>query len=411
MDTTRLLCTLILCTTGLATADEFQANVRTTGNQCNPALAVAADGEIVLVWTSYYSSSGRSNEIIGRYIDPNGDPISDEFQINAVRAGNQTEPAIAINDAGFLFAAWQGPGADGEEDIFARILDPNGVPVTEEIAVNAEAAGRQTCPSVAAGFAGTFVVVWESRLPEEVSDSIAVYGRRFDVNGAPIGQEFWTDESVYDCRYPDVAADAAGNFTVTWLQDRTSNTICACQFDANGVPVAEPFDVSTADIASTTHPSIAMALNGDFVVVWDGDPNRASLDDIHVRCFAWDGTPRSDPFVANSLREGPQQWPQVAMSDVNEFTVVWQHEHDDPNLATDISACRFDLDGHPVDVETKLNGYVADKQRYPEVATGLDGSLIAAWESDDQDGSGYGIFALVQPPGQIVDPNTNETSD
>ena len=68
MDTARLICTLVLCTMTAAIADEFQANVRTTGNQCNPALAIATDGGIVLVWSGYYSSSGRSNEIMARYL-------------------------------------------------------------------------------------------------------------------------------------------------------------------------------------------------------------------------------------------------------------------------------------------------------------------------------------------------------
>jgi len=411
MGITRLLGTLILCTAGLAIADEFQANVRTSGNQCNPALAVTTDGRAVLAWSSYYSSSGRSNEIVVRHLDPNGTPISDELQINAICAGNQTEPAVAIDDMGFLCVAWQGPGANDEEGIFACILDANDEFVSEEFPVNTDVTGRQTGPGIAVGPSGTFVVVWESQSLDEAGAGIAICGQRFDATGTLIGEEFWIDESEYDCRYPDVAADAAGNFTVAWLQDRTNKTICARQFDANGVPVTDPFDVSIADITSMTRPSVAMTPSGAFVIVWDGDPNRASLDDIHARCFAWDGTPHSDPFVVNSLRAGPQQWPQVAISEVNEFAVVWQHEHDDPNLATDIFACRFDFDGQPVDTEMKLNGYVAGKQRYPEVAMGPDGSMIAAWESDDQDGSGYGIFALVQPPGPIVDPKTHETAD
>jgi hypothetical protein len=252
---------------------------------------------------------------------------------------------------------------------------------------------------------GAFVVIWESQLPPEMSDSTVICGQRFDANCIPIGDEFWIDESAYDCRYPDIAGDAMGNFTVTWLQDRTNKTIRARQFDANGVAVADAFDVSIADITSITRPYIAMTSGGDFVIVWDGDPNRADSDDIHGRSFAYDGTPRTDPFLVNSLREGPQQWPQVAMSDTNEITVVWQHEHDDPDLSTDIFARTFDLDGHPVNLETKLNGYVAGKQRYPTVAQGPDGSLVAAWESDAQDGSGYGIFACFVPSATSVDPN------
>lgn len=411
MNTARLLCTLVLCTMGSAIADEFQANVRTTGNQCNPALALTADGGVVLVWSSYYSSSGRSNEIMACYFDPNGSPASDEFQINAIRAGNQTEPALAIDSMDFLYVVWQGPGIDGDEDIFARLLTPAGDPVMEEFVVNTNVTGRQVYPSVATSPNGAFVVVWESESPTESGARTAICGLRFDANSAPIGQELGLDGSTYDCRYPDVAADARGNFTVTWLQDRTNKTIRARQFDANGVPVADAFDVSIADITSMTRPSIAMTLNGEFVIVWDGDPNRADSDDIHARCFTDDGTPRTDPFLVNALRDGPQQWPQVAIADANEFTVVWQHEHDDPNLATDIFARTFDLDGQPVDEETKLNGYVAGKQRYPEVAMSPDGSLVAAWESDEQDGSGYGIFAWIQPPATVTDPNAEETID
>ncbi|MHC4521110.1 MAG: hypothetical protein ACYTAS_21155, partial [Planctomycetota bacterium] len=173
------------------------------------------------------------------------------------------------------------------------------------------------------------------------------------------------------------------------------NTIVARLFDSNGVASTEPFAVSTAGIASVTRPSIAMNEAGGFVVVWDGDPRLARLDDIHGRCFGPDGTPRSDPFVVNSLREGRQQWPQVAVDGNHGFIVVWQHEHEDPNVATDIFAQRFAGDHGPAGDEFKLNGYVAGKQRYPAVALSGHGSAFVAWESDDQDGSDYGIFARI----------------
>ena len=49
-----------------------------------------------------------------------------------------------------------------------------------------------------------------------------------------------------------------------------------------------------------------------------------------------------------------------------------------------------------------LNTHTPDKQRYADVAMTADGSFLATWESDGQDGSGYGIFAHAEPP---VDPN------
>lgn len=411
MDTLHFLCTVILCLASLSAADEFPVNVRTAGNQCHPAIAADGDGRFVLVWSSYYSSSGRSNEILARRFDPNGSAIGDEFQINATSAGNQTEPAVAMDEAGLLFVVWQGPGADGEEDLFARLLDANDVFVTGELAVNTEAAGRQIHPSVAADKNGTFLVVWENQPPDEIGDPTTIRGQRFDSNGAAVGPELWVDAGLYDERYPDIAIDGTGHFAVAWLQDRTRKTVRARLFDPNGLATTDSFDVSTADIASMTRPAIGMWPSGQFVVVWDGDPNLARLDDIHARCFEPNGAPHSDAFLVNTLCEGPQQWPQVATNDANAFVVVWQHEHDDPNLATDIFARQCDMAGRAIGTEVRLNACVAGKQRYPEVSMAADGSFVSAWESDDQDGSGYGIFACIAPALPPADLNADGAVD
>lgn len=410
METARLVCTIVLCLGGISAAEEFQANIRTAGNQCNPAVAAREDGRFVLLWSSYFSSKGRSNEIIARPFDPNGAPAEEEHQINMTGVGNQTKPAIAIDGAGDLLAVWQGPDADGDEDIFARLFDPNGDPVTDDLAVNSDPNGRQLCPAVAAA-AETFLVVWENQVPDGVEGNTTIRGQRFEPNGAPIGAELRIDEDTYDCRYPRIAMDSAGNAAVVWLRNRTHKTIWARLLDPNGVARSAPFEVNTDDIASVTRPAIAMNAAGDFVIVWDGDPNRASLDDIHARCFEPNGAPHADPFLVNGRREGSQQWPRVAIGDANEFIVVWQHDHEDPNLATDIFARRFDYQGRPLGDEVKLNGYVAGKQRYPDVAMASDGSFLTAWESAEQDGSGYGVFARIERAISTADPNTNGTAN
>ena len=250
-------------------------------------------------------------------------------------------------------------------------------------------------------------MVWESQAADGTEDNTTIRGQRFDPNGIAVGPELWIDEDSYDCRYPDIASDGAGNFVVTWIQDRTNKTVRIRLFDPNGLALTDPLDVSTADIASMTSPSIAIQEGGDFVVVWDGDPERASQDDVHARCFDPNGLPRSEPFVVNTLSEGPQQWPQVALNDANEFVVAWQHDHDDPDLATDVFARQFDMAGQPLGAEAKLNGYVAGKQRYPAVAMNETGAFLTAWESDDQDGSGYGIFAYFTACTSVADLNTD----
>jgi len=395
-----LVCVTLVVVLSPAGSAEVQVNVRTSGAQANSAIALDARGGAVVVWSSYYSAVGRSNDIVARRLDETGTPVGDELIVNVLTEGNQTEPAAAMDRQGRLAVAWQGPATD--EDSFLRVYNPQDIPVADDLLVNLRVAGRQLHPRIAAGGEGTFLIVWESLEATQYGDQTFVYAHLFDPNGTGLGDDILVDPNIYDCRYPDVAMDARGGFAVTWMRDRSSHPIVARLFDPNGVPRTDVFTVNTATIASVTRPSISMNSLGYFIIAWDGDPNRAADDDVHARFYDPEGTPRGEPFLVNTIRAGAQQWPQVAINDANEFVIVWEHDTDDPNTATDIFARRFAADGRAPEEEIRLNTCTPDKQRYADVAITADGGFIATWESNGQDGSGYGIFAHVEPP---IDPN------
>lgn len=377
-------------------AAEQQVNVRTSGAQANSAIVADPRGGAMVVWTSYYSSGGRSNEIVARRLDANGAPSREEFLVNSFNVGNQTEPAGAIDNRGNFAVVWQSPGPD--EDILLRLYDPQRIPITGDLLVNLRTEGRQLYPCVAAGRYGTFLVAWESHETTLYGEQAFLYAQLFDPNGNGIGSEILVDPNLYDCRYPEAAMDAKGNFVVTWMQDRSSHPIQARLFDPNGLPLGDPFVVNTASITSVTRPSIAMNSRGYFLIVWDGDPNRAADDDVCARLYEPNGAPLGEPFVVNTTREGAQQWPQAAINDANEFAVVWEYDNSDPNDESDIYARQFAADGKPVGDEFRVNAYTDEKQRYADVAMAADGTLFIVWESNRQDGAGYGIFVSTRRP-------------
>jgi len=398
------LTALIVIVQGLAGAAEVQVNVRTSGAQANAAAAAGAGGNAVLVWSSYYTTSGRSNDILARRLDSAGRWAGDEFRVNVTPAGNQTEPAVAVDPQGRFAIVWQGPGLD-QEDVFLRLFGPNGSAVTDELLVNLDTTGRQLYPSIAADGTGTLAVAWESRETTAEGEKAVVLVQRFDPNGSGLGGPVTVDTELYDGRYPEVAMDGTGRFAVTWMRDRTNHPIVVRLFDAAGVPLTDPLEVNTASIASITRPSIAMNTLGCFVVAWDGHPARASEDDIYARLYDPNGVPRGEPFVVNTIRAGAQQWPQAAINDSNEFVLVWEHDTGDPTAATEIAARYFDRDGAPAGEQFQLNTYTPALQRYPDVAMAGEGLFLAVWESDGQDGSGYGIFGGLEPSPLPADPN------
>jgi hypothetical protein len=369
----------------IACLAEFQVNTRTSSNQANPVIAADASGNFVVVWNSYFS--GRSNEIFGRRFGPDASPIGSEFQINTITSGNQKEPSVATDALGNFVVFWYGPGVS-EEDIFGRWFDPNGQPLRDEFGVNSHTKSRQRFPKVAMSADGVFAVVWES----EKSGARVVCGQLYDASGLAVGQEFQAN-LLPDCRYPDVAMDDNGNFAIVWLHDNNPNSIMARLYNAGGTARTAPFEVSTIGFNSITRPSIAMDWSGHFVVAWDGDPNRADDDDIHARLYEPNGTAMGEQFVVNTTLTGTQQRPQVAMNDQREFVIVWDSKINPDINERNIFGQRYDSLGSPLGDEFGVNTYMLDDQKWAAVAIKEDGEFLTVWQSKGQDGSGWGIFA------------------
>jgi hypothetical protein len=390
-----------------ASGGEFQVNTHTTWDQADPDIAVDANCGFVVVWRSY-GQDGSSNGIFGQRFDPNHSPIGEEFQVNSNITGNQTEPAVATGTAAGFIVTWQGPGITdpNREDIFARWFDPNGLPTSDDIQVNKDTPGRHICPKVAINHSGESIIIWESvDYPEEGDRTIC--GRLFDSIGMELGDEVVISGEMSPCRYPDVAMDPNGNYVVVWMVDKSSNSIMAGLFNADGSAKTEPFKVDTAAFKSVTQPSVAMDETGCFIVTWDGDPNLASLDDIHARMFDPNGMALSEQFIVNATTEQAQQNPKAAMNGSGEFVIVWEGRID-PNVnASDIFCQRFDGSGQPIGSEFRLNTTMAGDQRSPAVAIGPDGRFVTVWQSDEQDGSGFGIFGrsdfILEPENPIND--------
>jgi hypothetical protein len=378
---------------------EFQVNTRTTNKQENPAIAMDGAGNFVVVWNSYLQD-GSSNGVFGQRFNPNCRPLGVEFQINTTSSGNQKEPSVAMNTDGNFLVVWQGPGMveEDKEDIFARRFDSNGQPIGSEFRVNTNTNNKQLCPRAAMNNSGGFAIVWESvNVPEEGKKAIC--GQFYDNNGLKIGSEFVINDGPSDGRYPDVAMDSQGHFSVVWMEDKSSNSIMGRLYNADGSAKTEPFEVSTIRFSSVTQPSISMNRQGEFVVVWDGDPKLASLDDIHARMFDTNGMAIGEQFIVNTTTVGPQQNPEVAMNNRRQFIVVWDIKIDPDINEREIFAQRFDSMGEAIGDEFQVNDYIESDQKRPVVAMKEGRNFITAWQSYGQDGSGYGVFGWT---GQMI---------
>jgi len=383
---------------------EFQVNTRTTYDQTDADIAMDAEGNFLVVWSSY-RQDGHSGGVFGQRFDTGGNPVGEEFQVNTATQGNQTEPSVAVDAVGNFVIVWHGPQsvADSNEDIFARRFDANGQPLGDEFRVNTNTNSRQLCPSVAMNNDGNFVVVWESEdVPTEGLKAIC--GRIYNSSGTANGVEFVVSDQPPVCRYPDVVMYSSGKFIAVWVKDTTTKSVWRRHFEADGTAPYFSFEVNDGlNFSSLTHPAIAMDSLGNYVIAWDGHPVTYLEDDVYLKRFHWSGAPHHQQFAVNSYKSGAQSNPDVAMSGEGDFVVVWQSDTGSENANKDIFGQRFPSQGEHIGDpilmgdQFRINTYVAEDQRYPAAAMSNTGRFVTVWESYSQDGSGYGIFAEFGP--------------
>ncbi len=141
-------------------AQELTLNSSMSGSQQNPRIAAHSDGTFLAVWESFDSAGTDADlSIQAFYLSATGEPLGDEFQVNTFTTGDQTSPAVAAYDGGFV-VTWQSQlfaGPDQTTNIRA-----SQVGLGSDFAVNTLTAGNQQSPEIAADQRGNFVVVWSS---------------------------------------------------------------------------------------------------------------------------------------------------------------------------------------------------------------------------------------------------------
>jgi hypothetical protein len=151
-------------------------------------------------------------------------------------------------------------------------------------------------------------------------------------------------------------------------------------------PLGAEFQVNTqtAEYQSSQDAAfVGAAADGAFVVIWPNEP----AYDVSARRFDSAGAAVGSEFEI--LPPGNYE-PSLAVAPGGEFLVVWSK----PDAHLDgIFAQRFDSAGAALGTELQVNTYVTNFQVRARAAADGSGNLLVAWESSQQDGEHYGVFA------------------
>ncbi len=378
-------------TTDFTGGSEFLVNTTTANDQANPSIAALNDGGYVVVWDSN-GQDGSNQGVFAQRYDASGTAIGGEIQVNTETANAQDDAmVVALADGGFA-VVWTSMNQDGNNaGIFGQRYDASGNPAGAEFQVNTETFNMQENPDIAALDGGGFVVTWESQ--NQDGSATGVYGQRYDASGNPAGTEFLinstTDNQQYNSR---VVGTSDGGFVVVWQsqnQDADDRGVFAQRYDAAGVAQGAEFQVNTTETGAQDEPAVA-ALDSGFVVVWSSAGQDGSGSGVFAQRFDTSGNPVEFEFQVNTETNGDQGAATVVALSDGGFLVAWQSTGQD-GAGEGIYAQRFNSDGDRVGAEFAINSTTANNEGDISLATLSTGSVVAAWESDAQDGDGAGI--------------------
>lgn len=377
---------------------EFRVNSTTAADQYAPAIASDNAGNFVVVWVSD-GLDGSGLGIYAQRYNASGVAQGSEFRVNNYTTGNQYQPAVAMDADGDFVVVWTSDSAPGGSllDVLARRYDPAGNPKdANEFLVNTTTNNNQESPSVAMDAAGNFVIVWDSNGNSLDTSSYGVIARRYNAAGTALGGEFLVNQTTAGFQgEPSIAMSRDGLFVVAWtsgdLAAPNYYDIFARRYDASGIALGNEFLVNTYTTDYQMSPAAAMDTDGDFIIVWEGfGQDAASTWGIYLQRYSSAGAAVGSEFLVNTTTANDQRRPAIDMSARGDYTVVWQSPD---SSDTGVFFRSFDYTGAQVNAQTRINATQTNAQSFPAITHDANGNAVFAWQSNLQDSSGWGVYA------------------
>lgn len=321
------------------TFSNFRVNANGTNDQERAQVSLLNDGGAIFVWQGGKQSF---QHIYGRMLSAGGVWTTSDIPVSTATNVFQRDAVVTTLTGGNAVVAWGSFNqvAGGLQDVYFQLLTPAGVKSGSETRANVVTAYNQRSAAIAPLSDGRFVLVWVSE-QQRFENSVDVYARIFEANGAAATGEFLINSGTNVCANPSVAPSADGGFMVAWAQ-------ATQQFPNTWDIYARPFSGTSGGVTRLVNTYIAgdqlapkiSSIGSDYLVVWTSMAQDGSQLGVYGRFLKGDGTFAGGEFRVNTTTQSFQQHPAVASDGVGTFLTAWSSYVGSPN-SVDLFAQRY----------------------------------------------------------------------
>ena len=314
-------------------------------------------------------------------------PVSDEFIVNTMTAGVQSDPVVTALAGGGYAVLWTNGTTNNPVALHAQALDSNGNKVGAEIVVdNMTSNIRDYRIEALAG--GGFAIVWEDGLPA-IAGATGVRAQLYSAAGAPLGGPIQVNTATAgDQPFVEIAELTDGKIVVTWT-NKANSDIRARLFAADGTPVGGEFTVNTSNTFEQTLSRVTALHNGGFVIAWEdhsaagaaNDFRDTTQIDVRAQYFDSNGAPVGGEILVNSTTAAKQAEHQLVTLAGGSVLIAWT-DYSSGTAGADVRAQIIDAAGNKVGGEFLINFNTPGRQFMPVIEALAGGGFVAAWLDD-----------------------------
>ena len=396
---------------------EFVVNGNTDQFQGQSGTTRLASGEFVIVWSSFISTGVY--EVRGQRYSADGTAIGGDFLVTTT-SGNLGDPRVEALASGGFVVSWtydrqDGTGTDATAGtalrIHGQIFDSAAAKLGGELTLSSGTLTNHSDAQLAGLAGGGFALSYtRSTSTNSVLDSDVVV-QLFDASGVPASPlSVISSSSTGTQSSSAVAALPEGGFVAIWNDTNSaaagdpSQGVKGQFFDSAGAKVGGEFLVNTVTDGPQYQPGLAVLATGGFVVTWThlhpgvGNP---VANDVFGQIFDPAGAKVGGQFVVNTVTEGTQYISQVVALAGGDFVVAWRSL---PTADADVKAQVFNSAGVKQGLEFTLNTETEGLQSNVMLAGLADGGFVATWTGQDESGAGVRaqLFGASQAPTDIA---------
>lgn len=297
------------------------------------AFAIDGSGNAIAVWPQF--DGERFNLVFNERTDEG----AWRAETGAIEDGNgdTRDPSLAVTPDGRSIVAWRQTAPSRREAIWASLRSSGGEWSTPRL-LDDETLGNSQAPLVAIDEAGNAMVVWQQETLEQRTD---LWSRYFDARGdadwEPRELVEVNDESVIE--EASVVLGADGEALVSWLQSDGNGPAAWANRKAVGGSWERAVRLGPGDTISGGGPQLAVAADGEALVVWESSENGASSV-LFSRYRPTAGWGRTGTIRSGITALGPG--PRIAMSPDGRAVAAWNEGAlDGASLFGGVAVSRF----------------------------------------------------------------------